>query len=130
MPSDPPVLRPWTIKAMPEALTQKAVAAAKRRQETVAELVTRALARELDSPTVLHPANQQVIPTNGSDLDELEQLAKLARLLTEPGQRSRALSEARRLVAWRLRAISKRWEGEPEPPLLDGPDAEESPLAE
>ena len=110
---------------MPEALTQKAVAAAKRRQETVAELVTRALARELDSPTILHPANQSVIPANG-DLDELEQLAKLARLLTEPGQRSRALSEARRLVAWRLRAISKRWEGEPEPPLLDGPDAGEA----
>ena len=58
--SDPPpgaVLRPWTVKSIPEENTQRAAATARRRQETVADLVTRALVRELDSPTTLVPSD-------------------------------------------------------------------------
>ena len=64
MSDDPPgaVLRPWTIKAMPEELTAKVVAMARRRQETVADVVTRALYRELNGQTFPAGSALEVIP--------------------------------------------------------------------
>lgn len=106
------ILRPWTIKAMPEELTRRAVAAARRKQESVADLVTRALMHELDSPTVFGPlvsAQDNRSPVYQEDMAELEQLARLARLLTEEGKTSRALAEARRLVSLRLHALSVKY---------------------
>jgi hypothetical protein len=126
------VLRPWTIKAMPEELTQRAVAAARRRQETVAELVSRALARELDGPSVVmrsdqiepsKPASEQgegrsltvvgaprsapVDPRSDPRSDQvgLRDLVEMARALTPPEKDSEAMRLARSMVRDRLRAL-------------------------
>jgi hypothetical protein len=101
------ILRPWTIKAMPAELTERAARTARRRQETVAELVSRALVRELDYPTDIVRSDQPepskplaflTAPAADTVVVSLAVLARLAQDTALPGKDSRALQAVRRAI--------------------------------
>lgn len=85
MPEGAAILRPWTIKAMPEDLTERAAKTARRNQETVAELVSRALVRELDSPLAIVRSDQSPpsIPPAADQADPIGDFVMLGRLAVE-----------------------------------------------